>query len=62
MMKLLLTDSGIRNASIQDALVDRLGKPVAEANALCIPTAGYGARTGTRAGPGVSPADSPPAG
>jgi dipeptidase E len=41
-MKLLLTSAGIKNASIQDALVDLLGKPIAEANALCIPTAGYG--------------------
>ena len=42
-MKLLLTDSGIRNASIQQALVELLGKPIAESTALCIPTAGYGA-------------------
>ncbi len=42
-MKLLLTDSGIRNASIREALVDLLGKPIAESSALCIPTAGYGA-------------------
>jgi dipeptidase E len=42
-MKLLLTDSGIRNATIRDALVDLLGKPIAESGALCIPTAGYGA-------------------
>ncbi|WP_406131844.1 hypothetical protein [Streptomyces sp. NBC_00989] len=41
-MKLLLTDSGVRNASILAALVDLLGKPIAEADALCIPTAGYG--------------------
>ena len=41
-MKLLLTDSGVRNASILEALVDLLGKPIAEASALCIPTAGYG--------------------
>ncbi|MEV4280000.1 Type 1 glutamine amidotransferase-like domain-containing protein [Actinoplanes xinjiangensis] len=50
-MKLLLTDSGIRNASIQDALVVLLGKPVAEANALCIPTAGYGGPYGDPGGP-----------
>ena len=37
-MKLLLTSSGISNASIQDALVDLLGKPIAESSALCIPT------------------------
>jgi dipeptidase E len=41
-MKLLLTDSGVKNASIGNALVDLLGKPIAEANALLIPTAGYG--------------------
>ena len=41
-MKLLLTSAGIKNPSIRDALVDLLGKPIAEANALCIPTASYG--------------------
>jgi dipeptidase E len=41
-MKLLLTDSGVRNASMLAALVELLGKPIAEASALCIPTAGYG--------------------
>ena len=41
-MKLLLTSAGIKNASIHDALVDLLGKPIAESNALCIPTASYG--------------------
>lgn len=40
-MKLLLTSAGITNTSIHDALVDLLGKPVAEASALCIPTASY---------------------
>lgn len=43
-MKLLLTSAGIRNASIHNVLVDLLGKPIAEANALCIPTASYGHR------------------
>lgn len=38
-MKLLLTDSGIKNASIRAALVDLLGKPIEEASALHIPTA-----------------------
>jgi len=38
-MKLLLTDSGIKNPSIRNALVDLLGKPIAESSALCIPTA-----------------------
>jgi dipeptidase E len=41
-MKFLLTSAGIKNASIHDALVDLLGKPIAESNALCIPTATYG--------------------
>jgi dipeptidase E len=41
-MKLLLTSAGIRNASIQDALVGLLNKPIAESDALCIPTALYG--------------------
>ena len=41
-MKLLLTSAGIKIASIHDALVDLLGKPIADSNALCIPTAGYG--------------------
>lgn len=40
-MKLLLTSAGISNMSIQNALVELLGKPVAEANALFIPTAIY---------------------
>ena len=40
-MKLLLTSAGIKNASIHDALVDLLGKPIAESSALCIPTAVY---------------------
>jgi dipeptidase E len=38
-MKLLLTSAGIKNASIRKALVDLLGKPIAESSALCIPTA-----------------------
>jgi dipeptidase E len=61
-MKLLLTDSGVRNASILAALAGMLGKPIAEASALCIPTAGpgYGALTGTRAGHGASSAGGPP--
>ena len=40
-MRLLLTSAGIKNASINDALVDLLGKPIAGASALCIPTATY---------------------
>lgn len=41
-MKLLLTSAGIKNTSIQNTLVELLGKPIADSNALCIPTAGYG--------------------
>jgi len=41
-MKLLLTSGGITNPSIENALVDLLGKPIAESNALVIPTALYG--------------------
>ena len=41
-MKLLLTSGGVSNVSIRDALVDLLGKPIADSNALCIPTAEYG--------------------
>jgi len=40
-MKLLLTSSGISNSSIHNALVGLLGKPIAECNALFIPTAIY---------------------
>ena len=49
-MRLLLTSAGIKNASIHDALVDLLAKPIAECDALCIPTAGYGHPQGTPAG------------
>ena len=41
-MRLLLTSAGIKNPSIHDALLDLLGKPIAESSALCIPTATYG--------------------
>src|SRR5258706_4431475 len=41
-MKLLLASAGINNPSIHNALVDLLGKPIAESSALCIPTAAYG--------------------
>ena len=41
-VKLLLTSAGVKNASIHDALVDLLGKPIADCKALCIPTAQYG--------------------
>ncbi len=51
-MKLLLTSAGVKNASIRDALVDLLGKPIAESNALAIPTAQYGH---PQVGPGEKP-------
>jgi dipeptidase E len=41
-MKLLLTSAGIKNPTIENALVELLGKPIAECDALCIPTALYG--------------------
>ena len=40
-MKLLLTSAGISNASIHNALIELLGKPIAEASALFVPTAIY---------------------
>jgi len=43
-MRFLLTSAGIKNASIYNALLDLLGKPIAECNALCIPNASYGHR------------------
>jgi dipeptidase E len=49
-MKLLLTSAGITNASIRDALVDLLGKPIADSDALCIPTGSYGSSYGSPAG------------
>jgi len=51
MMKFLLTSAGIKNTSIHDALVDLLGKSIAESSALCIPTAAYGH---PMAGPGAA--------
>jgi dipeptidase E len=50
-MKLLLTSAGVKNASIQNALVELLGKPIADSNALCIPTAAYGHPMITPTGP-----------
>jgi dipeptidase E len=41
-MKLLLTSGGVTNASIREALVGMLGKPIAESRALFIPTAQWG--------------------
>ncbi|HEX3272240.1 MAG TPA: Type 1 glutamine amidotransferase-like domain-containing protein [Ktedonobacterales bacterium] len=49
-MRLLLTSAGIKNASIHNALVDLLGKPITESYALCVPTAGYGSSYGSPAG------------
>ena len=40
-MRLLLTSAGIKNSSIHNALVNLLGKPIAESSALVIPTAIY---------------------
>jgi len=40
-MKFLLTSAGIKNTSIHNALVELLGKPIADASAICIPTASY---------------------
>lgn len=51
-MKLLLTSAGVRNASIQQALLKLLGKPISEADALCIPTAMY---AHPMVGPGTMP-------
>jgi dipeptidase E len=47
-VKLLLTSGGVTNPSIREALVELLGKPVADSTALCIPMAQYGH-------PGVGP-------
>lgn len=46
-MKLLLTSAGISNTSIHNALVNLMGKPVAEARAVFIPTAIYAIRGGS---------------
>ncbi len=58
-MKLLLTSSGITNASLEAALVDLLGKPIADCTALFIPTGIYpypgGQGMAWRAANGTSP-------
>lgn len=41
-MRLLLTSAGVKNRKIHDALLDLLGRPIADCTALCIPTAMYG--------------------
>lgn len=51
-MRLLLTSGGVTNPSIRDALVELLGKPLADSRALCIPTAQYGHPW---VGPGIKP-------
>lgn len=45
-MKMLLTSAGIKNASIHTALLDLLGKPIAECDALCITTGSYALKGG----------------
>jgi dipeptidase E len=49
-MKLLLTSAGIKNASIRAALLELLGKPIAECRALVNSTASYP----LRGGPGLA--------
>jgi dipeptidase E len=41
-LKLLLTSGGVTNPSIENALIDLLGQPIAESSALCVPTAQWG--------------------
>src|SRR5690349_20208020 len=40
-LKLLLTSGGVKNTSIRNALVELLGKPIAESTALFVPTGIY---------------------
>ncbi|HEY0254995.1 MAG TPA: hypothetical protein VGC41_25890, partial [Kofleriaceae bacterium] len=47
-MKLLLTSNGITNATIERTLVEMLGKPIAEANALFVATGMYPFEGGAR--------------
>ena len=49
-MRLLLTSAGVKNKSIGEAVVELLGKPIAEADALCIPTGSYGSSYGSPVG------------
>ena len=42
MRRFLLTSAGVRNATIRNALINLLGRPIEECTALCIPTAMYG--------------------
>ena len=41
-MKLLLTSGGVTNAAIREALIGMLGRPIADCDALFIPTAQWG--------------------
>jgi dipeptidase E len=41
-LKFLLTSAGIKNPSINAAMLELLGKPIGDCDALCIPTASYG--------------------
>jgi dipeptidase E len=41
-LKLLLTSGGVTNPTIHSALVELLDKPIADCQALCIPTAEWG--------------------
>jgi dipeptidase E len=47
-MKLLLTSAGVTNPTIRGALVELLGKPIEESNALAIPTGGWASTYGHR--------------
>jgi dipeptidase E len=47
-MKLLLTSGGITNQSIKDALVELLGKPISDCNALACSTASYPMQNGAQ--------------
>jgi dipeptidase E len=60
-VKLLLTSGGVRNPSINQALVELLGKPIAECNALLVPTAQWGhPMCGPRSVRALIAADPPP--
>src|SRR5690349_4031164 len=45
-MKFLLTSAGIKNPSLHRALLELLGRPIAECDALCISTSSYAHRGG----------------
>lgn len=47
-MKYLLTSAGIKNKSLENTLIEMLGKPINESTALCIPTAIYAIPEGPR--------------